>query len=142
MNNPSTSRIALGAVHRSETTVLFYVLLANVAVWSVMTPLAYWRLATDGVFLVSAAGLTVLVVAWLSGWLARRLEKNGDVMTGFLAAMIVRMAGPIVFVVAIVFMRVPSLPPSTALVIVPFYVAMLVIETLFSVRRCHDLDSK
>jgi hypothetical protein len=58
-----------------------------------------------------------------------------------LAAMFIRMAGPLLFVLAVVFWRVPAVPPAAVLVIVPFYFAMLAIETLFSVRRCHDKDS-
>jgi hypothetical protein len=125
---------------RVDNGDLLWVTVANIALLATLAPVAYWQLSQGGIYVVIAASVTVFLIAWLSRATERVFAKSANVMTGFLAAMIVRMAGPLIFVLIVVlFVQIPE---WAALYVVPFYFAMLAIETIFAVRRCHAGPAK
>jgi len=103
-----------------------------------LAPLAHWQLGVPGVAVVAAALVTMMVAVVSSRWAERLLTPTGGPVSGFLAAMLVRMMVPIVFVLAIVLWNRLDLPSWSAAYIAPLYIALLALETVCAVRRCRE----
>jgi hypothetical protein len=100
-----------------------------------LTPVSFWQHGTVGVVVVLLAAMVMQLTMAISAWCYAALCHSGRALAAILSAMGTRMVVPLIFAVVLMSWPRPTVPAAAALYIVPLYLAMLLTETLSSVRR-------
>jgi hypothetical protein len=109
---------------------------------ALVCPLAYIQFGQSGLMVVFLGLATVSASMWLAARCARYFAASGRATTGLLSSMGVRMILPLALVLGMVTIGRGHVAPKSVLYVVPLYLAMLVVDTLSSIRRIHPPRSE
>jgi len=136
----STAFRLIGSV--SLRSVGHYHALPAIAVnWTVtllLIPVSYWQYGAVGVAVVMAAAVAMQLTMTVSAWSFEAFCLAGHTLAAILSAMGIRMILPLILAILLVTFARSWVPAGAVLYIVPLYLAMLLTETLSSVRRIAD----
>jgi hypothetical protein len=107
----------------------------NWAATLLLIPVSFWQYGAVGVAVVLLAAAVMQLTMAVSAWCYEALCLAGRALAAILSAMGIRMILPLMLALILVAWARPSVPAGAILYIVPLYLAMLVAETLSSVRR-------
>jgi hypothetical protein len=100
-----------------------------------LAPIAFWQFDVAGLGFLAAFAAVIAAACWAANLTAARFARADHMVAGVLLASGVRMALPLVVALWIIVFGGRFAPAPSALLLVPLYLSVLLMDTIYHVRH-------